>query len=352
MVAFAGKVVVIDDEEPIRRYLTEVLSLEGYECKCFQESLAALAYMSAAEQPPDLVLTDIRMPGISGLEVLKKIHAISPDVPVVLISGVYELGMALEAVEAGAADYLFKPAKPAEVLSIVARHARTGSKPELEAVQAALAAFLAQYEPLSPQESTSQAQLEQTMKLFQALGAKRYETMQHCTRVAAYSTLFGEAAGLGGEQLQALQLGALLHDIGKVAIPRNVLLKPAGLDEREWRVMRTHPRIGFELLSSLPGMREAAEIVYSHHERYDGKGYPRELKGAEIPLLSRMFSIVDTVDAITCNRSYREARDFETAAAELKKAGGTQFDPELVDLFLTLPREMLLAVRNRFPDTE
>ena len=336
----------------MRRYLSEVLSLEGYECKCFQESLAALSYMTHADKPPDLVLTDFRMPGIDGLEVLRRIHVVSPDLPVVLMSGIYELGMALQAVDAGAADYLFTPARPADVLSMVARHLRTASKPEVDAVQTALAAFLSQYEPLNPQQAASPEQVEKTMKLFQALGSKRFETMQHCTRVAAYSTLFGAAAGLRQCELHALQLGALLHDVGKVAIPRNVLLKPAPLNEREWRVMRNHPRIGFELLSGLPGLKEAAEIVHCHHERYDGTGYPRGLRAQDIPLGARMFSIVDTVDAITCNRPYHRARDFESAAAELRKASGTQFDPKLVNLFLALPRQKLLDVRDRFPDAK
>jgi len=352
MSALARTVVVIDDDEPIRRYLRDVLSLEGYECKCFQESLAALSYMTKADKPPDLVLTDFRMPGMDGLEVLRRIHAVSPDVPVVLMSGVYELGMALEAVDAGAADYLFKPARPAEVLSMVALHIRIAAKPDIDAVQTALAAFLSQYDPLNPQQAASPEQVEQTMKLFQALGSKRYETMQHCTRVAAYSTLFGRAAGLGESELHALQLGALLHDIGKVAIPRNVLLKPAPLDEREWSVMRTHPRIGFELLSGLPGFKDAADIVHCHHERYDGTGYPRGLCALDIPLGARMFSIVDTVDAVTSNRPYRRAGDFETAAAELRNGSGTKFDRELVNRFLAIPRQKFLSVRDRFPDTE
>jgi putative nucleotidyltransferase with HDIG domain len=348
----AGRVVVIDDEEAIRNYLAEVLTLEGYECKCFPESLAALAYLSQAEIPPDLVMTDIRMPGMDGLELLKRVHALVPELPVILISGVYELAVALEAVEAGAADYLFKPAKPAEVLSIVARHIRTASDAELAEVQAALARFLSQYEPLSRNSAASPEQLGHSMKLFQALGSKRYETMQHSTRVTAYSTLFGEAAGLSEADLQNLQLGALLHDIGKVAIPRNVLLKPGPLNEREWAVMRTHPRIGYQLLAPLPNMKEAAEIVYAHHERYDGNGYPRRLQGADIPLAARMFSIVDTVDAITCNRPYRAAREFEAAAAELQRCRGAQFDPSLVDLFSTLPQEELVGIRDRFPDAE
>jgi putative nucleotidyltransferase with HDIG domain len=190
------------------------------------------------------------------------------------------------------------------------------------------------------------------MKLFHALGSKRYETMQHCTRVAAYATLFGETVGLSKGDLRDLQLGALLHDLGKVAIPRNVLLKPAALNEREWSIMRSHPRIGFELLAGVPGLADAAQIVYSHHEQFDGSGYPRALRGLEIPAGARMFSIIDTFDAVTCNRPYRAARSHTAAANEIRNGSQTQFDPELVDLFLTIPSDNLLEVRNRFPEVE
>jgi putative nucleotidyltransferase with HDIG domain len=174
--------------------------------------------------------------------------------------------------------------------------------------------------------------------------------MQHSMRVAAYSTLLGARCGLSQSQLQDLERGALLHDIGKIAIPRNVLLKPGPLDDNKWEVMRTHPFIGYQLLAELPTMREAAEIVYAHHERFDGHGYPRGLKGDEIPLGARLFSIVDTVDAITSDRAYRAAQGFDVASSELQKGSGTQFDPALVASFLQIPESDLLRIRAHYPD--
>lgn len=346
----AGTVLVVDDEESIRNYLSEVLSLEGYECKCFNESLAALAYLSEAKDPPDLVMTDIRMPGMDGLEFLKNVHSVTPGVPVVLISGIYDLGIALEAVRQGAADYLFKPAKPAEVLSIAAQHVRVHAKPEQAAVQAALTAFLAQSKAQTGDNGA--AEFNAVVELFRSLGAKRQETLQHSMRVASYARLLGEALGLGDERLRHIQLGALLHDIGKIAIPRNVLLKPAALNEKEWEVMRTHPRIGYQLLKAVPDLQTAAEIVYAHHERFDGKGYPRGLRGEEIPLGARLFSIVDTVDAITSCRVYRPARGFDAAAQELRNGAGSQFDPRLVEVFLQLPQDGLAEIRERLRDCD
>ncbi len=353
MAVFAPTVVVIDDDELIGKYLAEVLTIEGYECKCFRESLTALAYLANADVPPDLVMTDLRMPGIDGLEVLRRVRALSPKIPVILISGIYELATALEAAQAGAADYLLKPANPAEVLSMVARHVRSGARADQAALQKALASFLAHCKPADGCAELPDCQPERVLELLQALSTKRYETMQHSLRVASYATLFGQAYGLGSQALFNLRLGALLHDIGKIAVPRNVLLKPGPLDEREWQVMRGHPQIGFQLLAAVPDLpKEAAQVVYAHHERYDGAGYPCGLRGEEIPLGARLFSIVDTVDAITCNRPYRAARGFDVAFGELKKHTGTQFDPSAVEAFLRLPEPELINIRDQYPDSE
>ena len=351
MATSAPTIVVIDDEEDVREYLNEVLSLDGYECKCFQESVSALAYLSEGSPPADLVMTDIRMPGMDGLELLKKVHSVAPGLPVILISGLYELAIALEAVRSGAVDFLLKPAKPAEVLSLVAKHVQPGPQPEAQAVQAALANFLANYKPCYQQASFGDGH-SNAAELFRVLGFRRYETMQHSMRVAAYAVLLGEAYGLECAQLGDLELGALLHDIGKIAIPRNVLLKPAALNEKEWEVMRTHPHIGYQLLADLHCLQGVRDVVHAHHERYDGTGYPRGLKGDQIPVGARLFSIVDTVDAITCDRPYRKAQSFQVAYAQLQNGSSTQFDPEMVKLFLSLPEEKLLQIRDRLPDGE
>ncbi|MBI3666219.1 MAG: response regulator [Acidobacteria bacterium] len=345
-----GRVVVIDDEEPVRNYLSDVLTLDGYLCKCFAESRAALAYLSENSPPPDLVLTDIYMPGMDGLELMKRVHAISPGTPVILISGIYEMAIALEAVKAGAADYLFKPAGPAEVLSLVAKHIHPKAQPGRDAVERALRKFLRSYETKSLPDQHGAAHMEPAIELFQALGFKRYETMQHSLRVAAYAGLLGRRCGLLPCQLRDLELGAMLHDIGKIAVPRNVLLKPEPLDEREWEVMRTHPSIGFELLAALPQMQEAVQVVYAHHERYDGTGYPHGLRGEEIPLFARLFSIVDTLDAITYDRPYRRAQGFDAARREILKGSGTQFDPRLVRIFLEVSDAELNSIRARYPE--
>jgi len=349
MAGCPGTILVVDDEESIRDYLSEVLRLEGYQCQCFQESISALAYLSRGDAYPDLVLTDIRMPGPTGLDLLKSIRVLSPCVPVILISGVYELAIALEALKEGAADYLFKPARPAEILAVVSKHIGGPRPPARHAVQDALAAFLTSFEPQDKSTSASPTQ-ERARALFQVLGFNRHETMWHSLRVAAFALLLGRQYGLSSAQLRDLELGALLHDIGKLGIPSNVILKPGPLTPREWEVMRTHPRIGFQLLAGQPNVGAAGEIVYGHHERYDGNGYPRGLKGDQIPIGSRLFSIVDTLDALISKRPYRAAQGLDVARRVIEQDSGAQFDPSAVEAFLRIADELLLAVPQQFPD--
>ena len=335
-------IVIVDDEEPMRDYLREVLTHEGYDCRCFTGSLAALAYMASGSDRADLILTDINMPGMGGVDLLRTVKTVSPELPVILISGLYEVGLAIEALKGGAADYLLKPA-PGEVAKLVARHLEPDHEGQREAMRGALRKFLSSRDRYHKPG-------EQVQEVFNALGFKRYETLQHSKRVAAYAVLLGEVRKLPTEELGHLELGALLHDIGKIAIPHNVLMKPEPLNDEEWGVMKLHPQIGWELLSEFPELGAEAEIVYSHHERFDGKGYPRGLKDHDIPLGARIFSIVDTLDAITSDRPYRRRQPIETALAEIASHSHKQFDPTLVRAFQGIPRGVLEKIAGEYLD--
>jgi HD-GYP domain-containing protein (c-di-GMP phosphodiesterase class II) len=186
--------------------------------------------------------------------------------------------------------------------------------------------------------------------LFDMLGIKRFETMQHSQRVSAYARLIGARHGLDARSLQELEIGALLHDIGKAAIPHNVLMKPDSLNDEEWRVMKTHALIGAELLVSIPGIAAEAEIVYCHHERFDGSGYPRGLKLGEIPLGARIFAVADTLDAICSDRPYRMAKPFLNARREIDRVAGTHFDPRVVESFHRVTDLEIEAIQKQFPD--
>ena len=207
-------IVIVDDEEPMRDYLREVLTHEGYHCRCFTGSLAALAYMASNSDRADLILTDINMPGMGGVDLLRTVKTVSPELPVILISRFYGVGLAIEALKGGAADYLLKPAKPDEVAKLVARHLEPGREGQRQAMRDALREFLSSRDRYHKPG-------EQVQEVFDVLGFKRYETLQHSKRVAAYAVLLGEAKKLSIEELRHIELGALLHDIGKIAIPHN-----------------------------------------------------------------------------------------------------------------------------------
>jgi response regulator RpfG family c-di-GMP phosphodiesterase len=341
--AVGNTVLVVDDEESIRSYLSDVLSHEGYGCRCFSESLKALAYLCERDQPADLMLADINMPGMGGMDLLRNVKSTRPELPVILISGLYELALALDALQFGADDFLKKPVRPQDVLTAVGKYLLPKTGDGAAAVQVALRRFVRARR--SGGETTSSIE-----EVFQLLGTRRYETMQHSQRVAAHARTFGEVLGLAGSALEHIELGSLLHDIGKIGIPRNVLLKPGKLDSEEWRVMREHPAIGYRLLAEFDDLQVEAAIVLAHHERFDGGGYPLGLRGKEIPLGARIFSIVDTFDAITSNRPYRAAHTSTVAKPDLERTGGRQFDPDLATVFLGIPDTQLAATRVLVPD--
>jgi putative nucleotidyltransferase with HDIG domain len=187
------------------------------------------------------------------------------------------------------------------------------------------------------------------------LDLKDTETRGHTNRVTAYTIAIARKIGLPKEQVNVIARGAFLHDIGKIAIPDSILFKPGKLTPEEMAIMKEHAYLGYKIVSRIPFLAEAAEIVYSHQERYDGTGYPRGLKGEEIPLGSRIFSIADTLDAMTVKRVYREARSIEAARKEIMDWTGRQFDPGIVEVFLGMPDQIWedlrksVDERNRIP---
>ena len=324
-----NSLLVVEDEPSMREYLCEVLTREGYEVNAFPGALPALTHLSTSEERTDLMLTDIGMPGTSGLDLLQTVKAVSPDLPVILLSGLYEVDLALTALKNGAADYLVKPVNATELAGIVNNHLQPETQRRQSEAHEILRSLLAKHDRYS-------LSAEQVAQIFSAVGLKRSETRVHCERVAGLAVLFGKRLGLAGEQLRDLELAALFHDIGKVAVPHNLLQKKGPLTSNERRMMELHPQIGFELLSGFPHLERAAEVAYSHHESFDGSGHPRGLSGEEIPIAARIFSVVDTFDAITSERPYRAAQSSELALSEIEAAAGAQLDPSLVEAFLQI----------------
>ena len=288
-----------------------------------------MGHLSKEEKQSDLVLTDIGMPGTSGLDLLRTLKTVAPGLPVLLLSGLCELGLALSALQNGAADYLVKPVNAKELTSVVKNHLR----PDTQRRQASAQKILKSLLEKNDRHTLSAEHIEQ---VFSAFGLKRSETRTHCERVAALAVLFGKELGLLGEQLLDLKLAALLHDIGKVAVPHNLLQKKGPLTPHERRIMEFHPQIGFELLSGFPRLAKAAEVAHAHHESFNGSGYPRGIRGEQIPFAARIFSVADTFDAITSERPYRAAQSVELALKEIENAAGEQLDPSLVQVFLKI----------------
>jgi putative nucleotidyltransferase with HDIG domain len=183
------------------------------------------------------------------------------------------------------------------------------------------------------------------LALVAALDAREHETSDHSVRVVEYTTAIAKRMSINGSELENIGRGALLHDIGKIGVPDAVLLKPGKLTSEEWVEMRKHPDIGYNMIEPIPFLNISSEIVLSHQERFDGGGYPRNLKGQEIHIGARIFSVADTLDAITSDRPYRKGASFSAAIAEIARCGGTQFDPEVVKAFLDIGEEGLLKIK-------
>jgi putative nucleotidyltransferase with HDIG domain len=337
--------LVVDDEPEMLSYVMDVLSPKGFHCIGFDDALGAIRYLASPQADPvGLVLSDIGMPGMNGLEFLRGVKTMAPDLPVVFLSGLYNLATALDATRRGASDYLLKPAMPEDILRLVRKHFRGQEDASKEAVRLALAQFMHR------RQSAGASGAVELAPLFEFLGFTRFETLQHSLRVAEFSLLIACTMTFSQRERAALELGAQLHDIGKTAIPHNVLMKPGPLTPEEQHIMRMHPVIGQELLSAFQGVEpEAAHIVSYHHEAFDGGGYPAGLEGAAIPIGARIFAVADTLDAITSDRPYRKGASLSVARTEIGRMSGRQFDPAVLECFNAIEDRLLLEVQAKYP---
>jgi len=266
-----------------------------------------------------------------------------PDIPVVMVTAMHDISIALNAIRNGAYDYLLKPFDREQLLATV-RRALENRRLKLEnrAYQTNLEALVtARTEQLRQAITTLEQSYDITLEaLGNALDLKDAETEGHSKRVTAFTIAIARAMGLTAGQIRVIARGAFLHDIGKMAIPDAILRKPGALDPEEVAIMREHCYRGYQILKRIPFLSEAAEIVYSHQEKYDGTGYPRGLKGDEIPLGARIFSVADTLDAMTSDRPYRAKLPFSVAREEIQRWSGRQFDPLVVATFLQMPEHI------------
>ena len=331
-------ILVVDDEEAIREVVCTLLQAQGYTCSTAANGRIALETFRKGTF--DLVLSDIVMPEMDGIKLLSELRSDDPDVPVIMVTAMHDISIALEAIRAGAYDYILKPFEK-DQLHMSVRRALEHRRLVLENLtyQSDLEHLVAER---TQQLSIALQDLEQSYDytleaLGGALDAKDAETEGHCQRVTAFTITIATAMGVDKALLRHIARGAFLHDIGKMGVPDSILRKPGPLTAEERDVMRKHCQIGFSVLERIPFLKEAAEIVLSHQECYDGSGYPRGLKGEEIPLGARIFAVADTLDAMISDRPYRKALPISAAQDEIRLYSGRQFDPRVVEVFLAQP---------------
>jgi putative nucleotidyltransferase with HDIG domain len=305
----------------------------------------------------ELMLSDLMMANLDGIGLLERTKERFPDMPVIMVTAVHDISVALAALRNGAYDYLLKPFEREQLLASV-RRALENRRLKLENrayqtnLEAQVAARTAQLRTANAQLEAAMASLERSYDitleaLGDALDLKDAETEGHSKRVTAFTIAIAKAMGLSKEEIAVIARGAFLHDIGKMAIPDAILRKPSKLEPEEIAIMREHCYRGYQMLRKIPFLQEAAEIVYSHQERYDGTGYPRGLKGDEIPLGARMFSVADTLDAMTSDRPYRPAQSLQAAREEIERWSGRQFDPKVVETFMAMPPNIWQDLRKQ-----
>jgi putative nucleotidyltransferase with HDIG domain len=333
------RILVVDDEEPIREIVTAMLHSSGYQCQQAASGKQALALLTSGDSF-ELVLSDLMMADMDGIGLLERTKEKYPDMPVVMVTAVHDISVALAAIRNGAYDYLLKPFEREQLLATVRRALENRRlKTENRTYQTNLESLVAaRTEQLRSAMSGLERSYDITLEaLGDALDLKDAETEGHSKRVTAFTIAMARHRGLSDEQVRIIARGAFLHDIGKMAIPDGILRKPGPLTAEEVSIMREHCYHGYQMLRKIPFLAEASDIVYSHQEKWDGSGYPRGLRGEEIPLGSRIFSVADTLDAITSDRPYRPKQSLRAAKEEIQRFSGRQFDPDVVATFLAMP---------------
>ncbi len=346
------RIMVVDDEENIRTLVKEILEEQGgYRVDTFKNGKEALNQFLKAKNDYAVIMSDIKMPVMDGMEFLKEVRVVNPDMVIIMISALNDINSAISAMNNGAYTYITKPFKISELLLVIKKaiekrrllvENREYQQNLEKMVEEKTIALKKAYEDLNEiYESTLTA-------LVNALDARDTETEGHSERVVAYTMKLAELMNIKDEEfLNTLKTAALLHDIGKIGIEDSILRKPAKLNDEEWEKMRQHPVLGYKIIKNIKQLDKAAQIVLHHHESYDGSGYPFGLKGEEIPLGSRIFSVADTIDAMISDRPYRKALPLEKVADELKKFSGKQFDPKVVEAFFKLPLDEWKSFREK-----
>jgi putative two-component system response regulator len=345
-----AKILIVDDQEINVRLLEKILAQAGYRNVTGITDSREVEQLYADHQY-DLILLDIRMPHLNGFEVLERLNKIHTDsyIPVLILTAQNDQETKLHALQLGAKDFLTKPFDQTEVLlrinnllevRLMHEQQRDINKVLDERVR-------------ERTRELNETRLEVIRRLGRAAEFRDNETGYHIIRMSKYSQIIARTYGLGDQEADLILNASPMHDIGKIGIPDQILLKPGKLDKQEWEIMKTHAAIGAEILSGHDSelMVMARRIALNHHEKFDGSGYPNGLAGNDIPICARIVALSDVFDALTSERPYKKAWPVEEAVAEIRKCSGNHFDPQLVEAFeQSLPA--MLDVRSCYQEQE
>jgi putative nucleotidyltransferase with HDIG domain len=350
---WTGNILVVDDDPHVRSMMGSTLELRGYSVKLAAGDREAFELLGLGHF--DLVLTDIAMQDWSGINLLERILERQPTLPVVIVTAIHDIRVAIDTMRRGASDYLLKPFEQDQLISTVQRaltHRKAladsqNYQQRLEQIVLARTEML--HHAMRDLEHSHDVTLD---ALGDALDMRDSETKGHSRRVTAYTIALARAMGVPQEEAKVIARGAFLHDIGKMAIPDEILRKTGDLTPEEQKVMREHCLSGYQMLRKIPFLTGPAEIVFCHQECFDGSGYPRGLRGELIPIGARIFAVADALDAMTSDRPYRKSRSFEDASREIVVRAGTQFDPDVVAAYLKIPNKLWQELRAEIESHE
>jgi putative two-component system response regulator len=353
------ELLIVDDDGALRRWEERVVRDQGYTCDGADD--APSVRLRLAQSRYDLALLDVNIPGESGMELLTHIRSNHPEVAVMMVTGEDSTELALTAIEQGAYGYLIKPVAAGELLINVANalHRRRGelqSQRLMRSLRATAEERGQQLEEALQDLELSEtkvwvSQAETIFRLARMVEFRDQETGHHLNRMSCYCVILARRMGFSEDQCEQLRLASQLHDVGKVAVPDSILLKPGKLTAAEFEVIKGHAEKGFQMLagSASEVVQLGALIAHTHHEHWDGSGYPRGLIGEEIPAEGRIAAVADVFDALTSDRVYRSALPVKSAIEMMRSERGRHFDPDMLDAFLG-PLGEIEAIRRAYVD--
>lgn len=336
-----SKILIADDDSLVRLAIQKILTLFNHEVVAVESGRQVLEQVS---DEFDVIVLDINMPDMDGFETLERLNEQCIDIPVLFLTGVGTMDYAVKAIHLGAYDFLTKPIADIELFHVKVKQAvekrhyllrEKAYKKQLEFDVQAKTRELAEKNLLLEQYSNhlEDATVQIMSSLQAAMEEKDGYTAGHTLRVTELAMLLGQSARLCGDDLLVLRRASQFHDIGKLVIDLSCIRKPGNLTSEEWDLIKKHPEIGASIIEPLTFMEREREIIRHHHEKLDGSGYPDGICGDEIDMLTRIITIVDSYDAMTSRRNYRKNLSRPEAIGELRRCAGTQFDPELVEIF-------------------